>query len=451
MTSIRSSLIKPVIDGVYPMVSHGKGVYLYDKENKEYLDASSGAVTANIGHGVQEIISAMSKQANQVSFVYRSQFTSEAAESLAAKIKELSNGKLTWSFFVNSGSEATETALKIAIQHWQEKGKYNKNRIITRWMSYHGITLGALSMSGHPQRRERFVPLLEGYPAVSPPYCYRCPYQLESTSCGLACANELESAIRRVGPDNVAAFVAEPVIGAAGAAISSPPGYFSKLKSICEKYDVLFIADEVMTGFGRTGKMFACDHWGIVPDIMALGKGMSGGYTPIAAAAVTDRVIEPMLQGSKTIMAGHTFSANPQSCAVSLAVLEYIQRNSAVDNAAIAGKYLREQLLTLQKRFPFIGDIRGEGLLLGLEFVQERDTRRPFNDGQAATNLIIQMAADNGLLVYPASAGPDGVGGSAIIISPPITINTKEIDDLLHRLEQTLTAFTKHLSSFMSH
>ncbi|CAH0347354.1 aspartate aminotransferase family protein [Bacillus sp. CECT 9360] len=441
----QSSLIKPVLDGDYPIISFGEGVYLYDTEGKEYLDASSGAVTANIGHGVKEIAEAMSEQAKRVSFVYRSQFTSEAAESLASKIACLTNDRFTWSFFVNSGSEATETALKIAIQHWQEKGQPKKNQIISRWMSYHGITLGALSMSGHPQRRERFAAMLESYPAISAPYCYRCPYSLEPDSCGMACASELESAIRRIGPGNVAAFIAEPVIGAAGAAISPPDGYFQKLKRICEKYDVLFIADEVMTGFGRTGKMIASDHWDVEPDIIAFGKGMSGGYTPIAAAVMTDKVMEPILNGSKSIMAGHTFSANPQSCAISLAVLEYLEKNNLVVKTVEAGVYLRNLLEKLACRYSFIGDIRGKGLLLGVEFAQDKETKEPFPVKLDITNKFVSLAAKNGLLVYPASAGPDGVTGAAIIIAPPLTITKREIEELIRRFKKTLNQFAEML------
>lgn len=443
----RTSLIKPVLDGVYPVISHGKGVYLYDTGGKVYLDASSGAVTANIGHGVEEIAAAMAEQAQKVSFVYRSQFTSEPAEALASKIAALTNGRFPWSFFVNSGSEATETALKIAIQYWQEKGRPKKNRIISRWMSYHGITLGALSMSGHPQRREKFTALLESYPAVSAPYCYRCPYQLEPRSCQSACTAELESAILRTGPENVAAFIAEPVIGAAGAAISPPDGYFQELKRICEKYDVLFIADEVMTGFGRTGKILACDHWGVEADIIAFGKGMSGGYTPIGAAVMTEKIMEPILNGSKSIMAGHTLSANPQSCAVSLAVLQYLEKHQLAEKAAASGVYLRNLLEKLSSQYSFIGDIRGKGLLIGMEFVKDRGTKEPFPAGSDITNKIISIAAKNGLLLYPASAGPDGVGGAAIIISPPLTITKREIESLLRRLKNTLSQFEEQLSA----
>lgn len=442
----QTSLIKPVLDGDYPMISHGKGVYLYDADGKEYLDASSGAVTANIGHGVYEIAAAMADQAKKVSFVYRSQFTSEPAEALASKISAMTNGRFPWSFFVNSGSEATETALKIAVQHWQEKGKPKKNRIISRWMSYHGITLGALSMSGHPQRRERFTSMLESYPAVSAPYCYRCPYNLEPQSCKSACAGELESAIRRTGPENVAAFIAEPVIGAAGAAISPPDGYFQELKRICEQYDVLFIADEVMTGFGRTGKILACDHWGVEPDIIAFGKGMSGGYTPIGATVMTHKVMEPILNGSKSIMAGHTLSANPQSCAVSLAVLNYLEKNELAEKAEGSGVYLRNLLEKLSCGYPFIGDIRGKGLLIGIEIVKDQKTKEPYPPGSDMTNKIITIAAETGLLLYPAAAGPDGVAGSAIIISPPLTITKREIEDLIRRLKNTFTQFAEKLS-----
>ena len=214
--------------------------------------------------------------------------------------------------------------MKIAIQHWQEKGIGSKHKILSRWVSYHGITLGALSMSGHKNRRERFVPLLEDFPTVHPPYCYRCPYNKTNENCGYPCAHELETTIKRIGAEHIAAFIAEPVIGAAGAAITPPPKYFNVIKEICDRNNILLIVDEVMTGFGRTGTMFAFEQWGIVPDIVALGKGMGAGFSPIAATLVSDHVMDPILQGSKVVMSGHTLSANPQSCATSLAVLEYL-------------------------------------------------------------------------------------------------------------------------------
>lgn len=441
----QSYLIKPVLDALYPVIDYGKGVYLFDKSGKKYFDASSGAVTANIGHGVPEIIEAMHQQAKKVSFVYRSQFSSEAAEQLAAKIAMETIGDLNWSFFVNSGSEATETAMKIAIQYWQEKKIMTKTKVLSRWVSYHGITLGALSMSGHPGRRERFTPILEDLPVVHPPYCYRCPFGKTAPECSYLCAQELETAINRIGANKIAAFIAEPVIGAAGGAISPPSDYYKVIKDICERNEILFIADEVMTGFGRTGKMLACEHWDIIPDIVALGKGMGAGYTPIAATLVSDRIMEPILAGSKLIMSGHTLSANPQSCAISLAVLEYLEKHRIIAEVESKGIYLRNKLEKLKNRYSFIGDVRGKGLLLGLEFVQDQASKRPFPRKLQVTKSLISIAQNNSLLIYPASAGLDGIHGDAIIIAPPLTITKREIDEMVQLLTASLAEFEEKL------
>ncbi|MEW9671418.1 aspartate aminotransferase family protein [Ammoniphilus sp. 3BR4] len=447
MEKKRAHLIKPTLDYPYPTVSYGKGIYLYDIDGNQYIDGSSGAVTAAIGHGVPEIAEAMVEQAGKVSFAYRSQFTSEPAEQLAEKLSQLAPGDLNWSFFVNSGSEATETAMKIAIQHWQEKGYGRKNRILSRWMSYHGITMGALSMSGHVLRRKRFVPLLEDFPAVSAPYCYRCPFNSSYPSCQLSCANELETAIRRTGPENIAAFIAEPIIGASGGAVTPPDGYYEKIRELCDKYEILFIADEVMTGIGRTGKMFAMEHWGVVPDIIALGKGMSAGYTPMAATVVSDRVMEPILNGSKSIMAGHTYSANPQSAAVSLAVLKYIERHNLVENAKEQGQYLLEKLADLATRYSIVGDVRGKGLLVGLELVKNSFTKTPFLLSLGITGRIIERAFSKGLLVYPATGGIDGIAGDSIILSPPLMIKKEEIDRMVDILEETISEIQRELEA----
>lgn len=426
------------MDETYKEITYGLGVYLYDKDGRRYLDGSSGAVTCGLGHGVIEIIKAMNRQAEKVSFVYRSQFTTESAEKLAETIAKLAPADLNWTFFVNSGSEATETAMKIAIQYWQERGQYRKTKILSRWMSYHGITIGALSMSGHTDRRFRFVSLLDDNPVISPPYCYRCPYGESYPTCGLKCANELEKAIKRIGDEHVAAFIAEPIVGAAGGAITPPDGYYEKIREICDRHEVLFIADEVMTGIGRTGKMFAMEHWNTRPDIIALGKGLSAGYTPLAATIVSDRVMEPILSGSKQIMSGHTYSANPQSTATAQAVLEYINNHSLVEAAAEKGKYLLNKLQHLQKTSKIIGDIRGKGLLIGIEFVSNFKNKRPFNKEINFTNLLVKQAQHNGLLIYPAKAGIEGDCGDAVLIAPPLTITTSEIDELISLFAKTL-------------
>ncbi|GED66305.1 aspartate aminotransferase family protein [Brevibacillus reuszeri] len=441
----KSYVIKPELGKSYPVISHGKGIYLYDKEGNRYIDGSSGAVTASIGHGVEEIAEAMYAQAKEVSFAYRSHFSSDAVEKLGAKLAAWAPGSLNWTFFVSSGSEATETAQKIAIQYWQEKGKPTKNRIISRWMSYHGITMGALSMSGHVLRRKRFAPLLADYPAITGPYPYRRPEGMSLEEYGLVCANELETAILRVGPDQVAAFIAEPVIGATAGAVVPPDGYFQRIREICDKYQVLFIADEVMTGVGRTGKAFGVDHWGVVPDLMTLGKGMSAGYTPMAATMVSDEIIETITKGSGLIMAGHTYSANPQSAAISLAVLDYVEKNQLVEKAAEQGAYLLSRLQELADELPLIGDARGLGMLCGLEFVKNKQTKEPFALSQGVGSQVIAKAFEKGLLIYPAMGGIDGVAGDAVIISPPLTITKEQIDELIGLLKEAITAVQQEL------
>lgn len=421
----------------YPTVAYGKGIYIYDEKGMQYIDGSSGAVTACIGHAVPEIIKAMNEQAQKISFVYRSQFTSVPAEKLAKRLNELLQGERDyWSFFVNSGSEATETAMKIAIQHWQEQGQYRKNKVLSRWTSYHGITMGALSMSGHVERRERFVPLLQDYPSISAPYCYRCPFKKTHPDCELMCASELSRVIERIGAENIAAFIAEPIVGAAGGVIVPPEGYYQKIKEICDAHQILFIADEVMTGIGRTGKMFGMDHWNVKPDILALGKGMSAGYTPIAATLVNEKVMKPILQGSKSIMSGHTYSANPQSAAVALAVLDYIEKHQIVEQSYKNGDYLLQQLKKMDSKL--IGNIRGKGLMIGVEFVSDKESKEPFSKSKMLTSLIVEKARDNGLLLYPAGAGTDGGDGDAIIISPPLVITKQEIDQLVTIFKETI-------------
>jgi len=433
----KSRVIKPHLLKDLPMISHGKGIYLYDTNGKQYIDGCSGAVTASIGHGVDEIVQAMVQQAKNVSFVYRSQFKNQAAEDLAVKLSKWAPGDLNWSFFVNSGSEATETAMKIAIQYWQERGIRGKNKVISRWMSYHGITLGALSMSGHVLRRKRFSALLDQLPSVSAPHCYKCPLNQTFPSCELACAKELEIAIQRIGPENIAGFIAEPIIGASGGAVVPPAGYYQEVRRICDQYEILFIADEVMTGMGRTGANFAIDHWGVVPDIMTVGKGLSAGYTPIAAAIATDGIIETIASGSASIMAGHTFSANPLSASIALAVIEYLEKYDLVLNAKHQGVYLNKRLTELQQKFPIVGDVRGKGLLQGVELVA--DHHQPFPLDEGVTNQIIESAMEKGLIVYPAVGGPHGTSGDAFLVAPPLTIRKEEIDKIIDILEEVLS------------
>jgi adenosylmethionine-8-amino-7-oxononanoate aminotransferase len=425
-----SHLIKPFIGDHYPMIDYGKGVYLYDQSGQEYLDACSGAVTANLGHGMEEIIQSIVEQGSKVAFVYRSQFSNQPAEDLAAFLHEKTG--YPWSFFVNSGSEAVETSIKIALQHWQEKGKPAKRRILSRWLSYHGITLGALSASGHPVRRERFDSVIGDWPTIEPPYCLDCPFGKSYPTCDLACAQQLEMMISRIGADNIAAFISEPIIGAAGGAISPPKEYYSRIKEICERNEILFISDEVMSGCGRTGTFLALEQWAVKADIVAVGKGLSAGYAPIAAALISDKVMEPIINGTRIIMSGHTYSGNPLSSAAALAVLKLIESEKIIEGIESKSIYLRNLLAKLKNEFLFVREVRGKGLLLGIEF-----TLSGSESGGTFTSSVVAAGTENGILLYPAAAGLDGRKGSAIIIAPPLNSSKRELEEVYKRLRST--------------
>jgi len=442
----KSRLIKPVLGMDYPEISYGEGVYLFDVRGNRYLDGCAGAVTASIGHGVQEIVDAMTEQARKVAFVYRSQFTSGAAEDLCRRLAELSPGDVNDTFLVNSGSEATETAMKIAIQYWQENGRPRKTRVLSRWMSYHGITMGALSMSGHVLRRRRFVSLLDDLPVVRTPYPYRSAYAGTPQEQAERYAEELETAISRLGADSVAAFIAEPVVGAAGGAVVPPDGYFQLIRDICDRNDVLLISDEVMTGIARTGRMFAMEHWRVVPDIIALGKGIGAGYTPIAATMVSERVTDVIRHGSGSIMGGHTLSANPLSAATALAVLTFVQAKRLDERSARLGIRLRDRLKALAETSTIVGDVRGLGLMIGVEFVQEKSTKRPFPLAVDVTGRLVRIAFENGLLIYPAQGGIEGQAGDAVILSPPLTISEAELDELVELFVKSVHALEWELA-----
>jgi len=436
-------LIQPLLDGVYPTVARGEGIFLYDTEGKRYLDGCSGAVTTGLGHALPEIVRAMTEQAERVSFSYRLQFRNEPADELAALLEDLAPGDIRWTFFVNSGSEATETAQKMAVQYWTESGRPEKNVVLSRNLSYHGITLGALSLSGHAARRRLFEPLLARNAVVTPPHCYRCPLDKTYPGCDLACADDLERHIERLGDDRVAGFMVEPVIGAAGGAIVPPAGYFARIREICDRHDVLLIADEVMTAMGRTGRMFAMEHWDVEPDLIAVGKGISAGYAPLAAALASDRLVQTIRKGSGVIMSGHTYSGNPLSCAVGLAVMRYVLSHHLVERAAAAEAGMRERLEALQRRHPMIGDVRGLGMMWGLELVADRSTRTPFPAAAQRAARVKEAAQDLGLLVYPALSGADDRPGDAIIVAPPLTTTDAELDLLCDLLDQALEAVEK--------
>lgn len=413
--------IQPLLNKKYLKATRAQGVYIFDEHGKKYLDGSSGAVTCSLGHSHPKIVPFIKQQLDKLQFVYRSQFGSEEAERLATKLYSLSpQNAYTHTFFVNSGTEAMETAMKVALQYFQESGQPEKTQFISRWKSYHGITMGALSLSGHPLRRQRFENLLEKYPVLSA--------DLENDSLEKQ-TQEFRDVIARLGASTIAAFVAEPMVGAAGTALTPLPDYYTAMKSICDENKILFIADEVMTGLGRTGKWFGLDHWNTSADIVAVGKSLGAGYAPIAATLMTEKVLSPIRNGTGLIMSGHTYSGHPLSCATALRVLEVVEEDHLLENVNAQGAFIKDGLQKLQKRFPIISIIRGNGLLLGMEF-------DPSVKGFQAK--FIQRCFEHGLLVYPAVGGPEGKDENGVIISPPFIISRLEVDELLEKMEKSL-------------
>ncbi|MGE5849057.1 MAG: aspartate aminotransferase family protein [Candidatus Methylomirabilota bacterium] len=419
----------------YPVITRGKGVYIYDREGREYLDAVGGIAVVNVGHGVPEIIAAMTEQAQRVAFVSGGAFANEPAQALAEELATWAPAGMRHVLLLAGGSEATETAMKLARQYHLERGKAGKYRVISRWISYHGNTIGALSMSGRTAWRREFAPYLQHFPKIHPPYCYRCPYGKTYPSCQVACADDLERVITLEGPDSIAAFIAEPVIGTSAAGVTPPPEYYPRIREICDRHDVLFIADEVITGIGRTGKNFGIEHWGVVPDMITTAKALSSGYAPLAAVIVHDRVYDAIAQGSARTTQGFTYSGHPVSTAVGLAVLKYLKAHDLVANAGRIGRILLERLDAL-KRFSIVGDVRGLGLFVGVEFVADQATRRPFPPEAGVTRRIVEATLEQGVVVVPGMSGLiDGVAGDHIQISPPYIFTEANVEQLVGALE----------------
>ncbi|MBI2115380.1 MAG: aminotransferase class III-fold pyridoxal phosphate-dependent enzyme [candidate division NC10 bacterium] len=420
---------------IYPVITRGKGVFLYDQAGREYLDAVGGIAVVNVGHGVPEIIAAMTEQAERVAFVHGGSFANEPAMALAEELATWTPRGVRHVLLLAGGSEATETAMKLARQYHVERGRSSKYRIISRWTSYHGNTIGALSMSGRTAWRGEFVPYLQNFPKIHPPYCYRCPYGKTYPSCQIACADDLERLITLEGPDSIAAFIAEPVIGTSAAGVTPPPEYYPRIRAICDKYDVLFIADEVITGVGRTGKNFGIDHWGVIPDMITTAKALSSGYAPLAAVILHENVYDAIARGSARTTQGFTYSGHPPSAAVGLAVLRYLKAHDLVANAARIGRRLLERLTSLN-RFPIVGDVRGTGLILGVEFVADQATKRPFPPEAEVTRRIVEATLEEGVVVVPGMSGLiDGVCGDHIQISPPYIFSEANVEQLVAALE----------------
>jgi len=424
----------------FPIAAHGEGCWIIDENGRRFLDASGQAAVVSIGHGVVEIGRAMAEQSSQIAFAHTSQFHTAPAEKLAKRLLALApanfrNGGRV--YFTSGGSEATETAIKLVRQFHLETGQKKRYRVLSRRQSYHGSTLGAITVSGNVARRAPYEPLIAEWGHVAPCYCYRCPFGLTFPQCQIACADDLETHLKEHDPDRAAAFIFEPVVGATLGAAAPPEGYATRIAEICRKHGILLIADEVMTGMGRTGKPFAVQHWGVEPDIILVGKGVASGYAPLGAVLVSARVVEAFERGSGAFMHGFTYQAHPVSMAAGNAVLDYLEAYKLFERVIPAGKKLREALSSLESH-PNVGEIRGLGLLLGVEFVKDKATREPFLKADNIAERVRQAAVAEGVLTYPTQGCADGQRGDHILLAPPFTISPEESALIARALKSAL-------------
>ncbi|MGA9263980.1 MAG: aminotransferase class III-fold pyridoxal phosphate-dependent enzyme [Desulfobacterales bacterium] len=424
---------------VFPQAVKGEGIYLYDNDGNRYLDGCAGALVVNFGHSVPDIARAMSLQAESLAYVYRFHFSSPYAEELATRFCDLTEEPMGQAFFTNSGSEATEMAVKLVRIRHLSAGETGRHKIISRWQSYHGITMGALSWSGFSDRRADYQPYLINSVHIPPAYCYRCWFGREPETCGLECAHALESAILTEGQETVAAFIAEPLSGTSLAAACPPAGYFRVVRDICDRHGVLFIAEEVMTGAGRTGgRFFASDHFPGRPDIIVFGKGVGGGYYPLAGVLVSREMAETIAAGSGIFAASQSHSGHPVGMAAGHAALDYVNSHNLIGRAAEMGEYLGQRLRGLLTH-PLVGDVRGMGLMWGLEFVQDKKTKETFDPARKIHIKVYETAKKLGLLLLPSGGCDRGHAGDMILLGPPLTITLEQINELISIIDKTLT------------
>ena len=427
----------------YPVAASALGTIIRDSAGQEYIDASGGAAVSCLGHSHPDVLAAMREQLDKLAYAHTSFFTSQAAEELADDLVAHAPEGIGHVLFVSGGSEAIEAALKLARQYFVEGGEPQRRYIIARRQSYHGVTLGALAVGGREWQRKQFGPLLIETHHVSPAYEYRDRRADETTQDYAArLAQELESKIQELGGDNVIAFVAETVVGATLGAVPAVPGYFKLVREICDRHGILLIFDEVMCGMGRTGTLHASEQEGIAPDLMAIAKGLGGGYAPIGALLIRNRIFETIAAGSGAFQHTHTYMGHPLACSAALAVQRVIRRDNLLANVRLQGAYLSRRLKERFGNHPFVGDVRGRGLFQGLELVRDRTTKEPFDPQLKLHARVKHEAMVRGLMVYPMGGTVDGVRGDHVLLAPPFIVNTDVVDAIVERLGEAIDAAT---------
>jgi adenosylmethionine-8-amino-7-oxononanoate aminotransferase len=436
-----SHIIHRNLRRVPPVAARAAGITITDSDGRTYLDASGGAAVSSLGHAHPDVLAAMHAQIDRNAYAHTAFFTCDAAEQLAARLAADAPGDLDQVYLVSGGSEAMETALKLARQYWLEAGQPQRTTFIARRQSYHGNTLGALAVGGNEWRRQPFAPLLIDVPRVSPCYEYRGRADGQSADdYTAALLQELEDAILAAGADKVIGFVAETVVGATAGAVPPTPGYFRGVRRLCDQHGVLLILDEVMCGMGRSGTLYAFEQEGVLPDLVVLGKGLGAGYQPIGAVLARAPIVQRLRDGSGAFQHGHTYMGHPVAAAAALAVQKVIQRDCLLGAVTVRGAALRRMLREAFGNHPHVGDIRGRGLLIGLELVADRDSKAPFDPAQRLHAVIKDEAMARGLMVYPMGGTIDGRHGDHILLAPPFIATEAELADITSRLADALTS-----------
>jgi adenosylmethionine-8-amino-7-oxononanoate aminotransferase len=438
-----SRILHRQIGHAYPVAAGGQGVFIRDAAGKDYIDASGGAAVSCLGHAHPDVLAAMHEQLDRLAYAHTSFFTSQVAEDLADDLVAHAPDGISHVFYVSGGSEAVEAALKLARQYFVERGEPQRRHIIARRQSYHGITLGALAVGGRERQRAQFAPLLFETHHVSPVYEYRDRRGDETPEeYGARLAEELEAKIDELGGENVIAFVAETVVGATLGAVPAVPGYFGRVREICDRHGILLILDEVMCGMGRTGTLYACEQEGVSPDLIAIAKGLGGGFAPIGALLMQERVFETIANNSGAFQHSHTYMGHPLACAAALAVQRVIRRDNLLENVRQQGAYLSRRLNERFGNHPFVGDARGRGLFLGLELVADRDTKQAFDPKRKLHARVKQEAMARGLMVYPTGGTVDGIAGDNVLLAPPFIVDRPTVDTIVERLGDAIDAAT---------
>jgi adenosylmethionine-8-amino-7-oxononanoate aminotransferase len=424
-----------------PVAVRGEGPYLFDAAGKKYIDASGGPAVTCLGHGDPEVVAAIREQAGKVNYAFDAFFTHEPGETLAHVLTDAAPEPLKKVFFVSGGSEGVESALKFARQFHLERGELSRALFISRRQSYHGATLGALAVGGQTLRQEPFAPMLMDVARIAPCYPYREQAVGESAEdYGLRAADELEAAILAAGPENVAAFIAETVVGGALGAVAAAPGYFRRIRDICDRYGVLLILDEVLCGMGRTGSLFAFEQEGIVPDLCVVAKGLGGGYQPIGAVLVSEAIVKAVREGSGAFRHLFTFQAHPVACAAALAVQKAIRERDLLSNVRRQGERLMAALNDRLGDHPHVGDIRGRGLLMAVELVSDRESKEPFPSEAGLYAKIRAQGMAHGIVCYPGNGTVDGARGDHVLLAPPYIIEEIHVAEIADKMRATLDA-----------